>query len=293
LITGASSGIGAAFARIFAQHGHELVLLARRQARLDAVADAIAARGGERPHVIAIDLRGDGAAARVAALLAARDVEPEIVVNNAGFGLVGSAAELDREAQLAMIDLDIRVLTDLSLRFIEPMARHRGGLLNVASLAGFLPGPGMAVYFACKAYVLSFTQSLHRELAPSGIKVTALCPGPIRTEFFARAGVAADKLPRVFMRSAERAAREGYEGFMKGDRSSFRARSTRSRPPRRDSFRAPCCVRWRRRSARICRCCLPSRPDRSAVEGPVGPAAGQGLAPRCGPVVAAIERRMG
>jgi uncharacterized protein len=216
LITGASSGIGAAFARIFAQHGHELVLLARRQARLDAVADAIAARGGERPHVIAIDLGRDGAAPRVAALLVARDVEPEIVVNNAGFGLVGSAAELDREAQLAMIDLDIRVLTDLSLRFIEPMARHRGGLLNVASLAGFLPGPGMAVYFACKAYVLSFTQSLHRELAPSGIKVTALCPGPIRTEFFARAGVAADKLPRVFMRSAERAAREGYEGFMKG-----------------------------------------------------------------------------
>jgi short-subunit dehydrogenase len=216
LITGASSGIGAAFARVFAQHGHELVLVARRQARLDAVADAIAARGAERPQVLATDLGRDGAAARVAALLAARDLEPAIVVNNAGFGLLGSAAELDRERQLAMIDLDIRLLTELSLRFIEPMARHRGGLLNVASLAGFLPGPGMAVYFACKAYVLSFTQSLQRELAPSGIKVTAFCPGPIRTEFFARAGVAGDKLPRTFVRSPERAAREAYHGFMKG-----------------------------------------------------------------------------
>jgi len=190
--------------------------VARRQARLDAVADAIAARGAERPQVLATDLGRDGAAARVAALLAARDLEPAIVVNNAGFGLLGSAAELDRERQLAMIDLDIRLLTELSLRFIEPMARHRGGLLNVASLAGFLPGPGMAVYFACKAYVLSFTQSLHRELAPSGIKVTAFCPGPIRTEFFARAGVAGDKLPRTFVRSPERAAREAYHGFMKG-----------------------------------------------------------------------------
>jgi short-subunit dehydrogenase len=218
LITGASSGIGAAFARVFAQHGHELVLVARRRAQLDAVADAIAAGDRRRPHVLSLDLGRSGAAAEIAGELAKRQLEPAIVVNNAGFGLFGAAEDLDFERQLAMIDLNVRVLTDLSLRFVETMARHRGGLLNVASLASFFPGPRMAVYFACKAYVLSFTEALHRELAPSGVKVTAFCPGPLRTEFFARAGIAREGLPRMFTRSAERAARQGYHGFMKGQR---------------------------------------------------------------------------
>src|SRR6266567_6774692 len=215
LITGASSGIGAAFARVFAEHGHELVLVARRQAQLDGVADAIAAGDRRRPHVLSLDLGRGGAAAEIAGELARRDLEPAIVVNNAGFGLFGSAAELDLERQLAMIDLDIRVLTELSLRFIDTMARHRGGLLNVASLASFFPGPRMAVYFACKAYVLSFTEALHRELAPRGVKVTAFCPGPLRTEFFARAGIA-NRLPPMFTGSAERAVRTAYDGFMRG-----------------------------------------------------------------------------
>ncbi len=229
LITGASSGIGAAFARVFAEHGHELVLVARRQAQLDGVADAIAAGDRRRPHVLSLDLGRGGAAAEIAGELARRDLEPAIVVNNAGFGLFGSAAELDLERQLAMIDLDVRVLTELSLRFIDTMARHRGGLLNVASLASFFPGPRMAVYFACKAYVLSFTEALHRELAPRGVKVSAFCPGPLRTEFFAQAGVAGNRLPRMFMRSAERAARTAYDGFMQ-DRSWSRQqdRSRRS-----------------------------------------------------------------
>src|SRR6266487_4247270 len=129
LITGASSGIGAAFARVFAE------------AQLDGVADAIAAGDRRRPHVLSLDLGRGGAAAEIAGELARRDLEPAIVVNNAGFGLFGSAAELDLERQLAMIDLDVRVLTELSLRFIDTMARHRGGLLNVASLASFFPGP--------------------------------------------------------------------------------------------------------------------------------------------------------
>ncbi len=216
LITGASSGVGAAFARVFAQHGHELVLLARRQARLDAVADAIAAGDRRRPHVLSLDLGRSDAAAVIAYELAKRGLEPAIVVNNAGFGLFGFAAELDLQRQLAMIDLNVRLLTDLSLRFVETMARHRGGLLNVASLASFFPGPRMAVYFACKAYVLSLTEALHRELAPRGVKVTAFCPGPLRTEFFARAGVAEGGLPRMFTGSAERAVRTAYDGFMRG-----------------------------------------------------------------------------
>jgi uncharacterized protein len=216
LITGASSGIGAAFARVFAEHGHELVLVARRQAQLDAVADAIAAGDRRRPHVLSVDLGRGGAAAMIAYELAKRELEPAIVVNNAGFGLFGFAEALDLQRQLAMIDLNVRLLTDLSLRFVETMARHRGGLLNVASLASFFPGPRMAVYFACKAYVLSFTEALHRELAPRGVKVAAFCPGPLRTEFFTRAGIAKGGLPRMFTSSPERAARTAYDGFMRG-----------------------------------------------------------------------------
>ena len=107
--------------------------------------------------------------ARIAAELQAR-TRAEFVVNNAGFGLLGLAAELDRGEQLAMIDLNVRVLTDLSLRFVDSLARHRGGILNVASVASFLPGPGMAVYHATKAYVLSFSEALHRELGGQGVR---------------------------------------------------------------------------------------------------------------------------
>jgi short-subunit dehydrogenase len=142
LITGASAGIGASLAHVFAAHGHELVLIARREQRLVDLADAIAATGHQT-----------------------RDVEPEIVINNAGFGLVGDAASLDRAEQLSMIDVNVRTLTDLSLAFVDSLERRRGGILNVASIAGFLPGPGMAVYHATKAFVLSFSEALHSELA--------------------------------------------------------------------------------------------------------------------------------
>jgi short-subunit dehydrogenase len=117
-----------------------------------------------------------------------------------------------------MIDLNVRVLTDLSLRFVDSLERHRGGILNVASVASFMPGPDMAVYHATKAYVLSFSEALHRELEPRGIRVTALCPGPVETEFIAQAGVPEGTFPRFLMRSAERVAREGYDGLMRGQR---------------------------------------------------------------------------
>jgi len=115
-----------------------------------------------------------------------------------------------------MIDLNVKAVTDLSLRWIDSARRHGGGILNVASLAGFLPGPYMAVYYATKAYVLSFTESLHRELRSQGVRVTALCPGLVKTEFQQRAGMADDQLPAVLVRSAERVARDGYRGFMAG-----------------------------------------------------------------------------
>jgi uncharacterized protein len=217
LITGASAGIGAELARVFAEHGHELALVARREHRLVELADEIAGAGRPRPHVLRIDLEQPGAVTLLAAELIARDLEPANVVNNAGFGLVGQATRLDRSEQLAIIDLNVRALTELSLAFTDSVARHRGGILNVASLAAFLPGPGMAVYYASKAYVLSFTEALHHELKGRDVRVTALCPGPVATEFQARAGLRKENV-RILMLSARRVARIGYRGFMRGER---------------------------------------------------------------------------
>jgi len=218
LITGASAGIGEAFAHVFADHGHKLVLVARRVRELELVAGAIEAAGRPRPLVIAIDLTQKQATDSLARDILSHGLEPSIVVNNAGFGLRGLAAELDPGQQLEIIDLNARVLTDLSLRWIDSMQRHNGGLINISSVASFFPGPGMAVYYASKAYVLAFTEALHKELSPRGIKVTVVCPGPVATKFHARAGIAEARLPRLLVRSAQRVAREGYQAFMRGQR---------------------------------------------------------------------------
>jgi short-subunit dehydrogenase len=218
LVTGASAGIGAELARVFAAKGHEVALLARRALQLTTLADSIESAGHKRPHILAIDLARADASTRIDDEMRGRDLEPQYVVNNAGFGLLGRAAELDRGEQLAMIDLNVRVLTDLSLRFVDSLTRQRGGILNVASVASFLPGPGMAVYHATKAYVLSFSEALHQELTPQGVRVTALCPGPVVTEFQARAGIPESYFPRFLARSAERVARDGYNGLMRGQR---------------------------------------------------------------------------
>jgi uncharacterized protein len=217
LITGASAGIGAELARVFAGHGHELVLVARRESKLATLADEIAAAGAPRPTVLSMDLARRDAIPSLAAELAAHGLEPEIIVNNAGFGLVGRAARLSRDEQLAMIDLNVRAPTELSLSFVDSLARHRGGILNVASVAAFAPGPGMAVYYASKAYVLSLSEALHQEFGRRGIRVTALCPGPVPTEFQRRAGMR-DERSALLSLSAERVARIGYDGFMRGKR---------------------------------------------------------------------------
>lgn len=219
LITGASSGIGLALARVFARNGHALALVARRADRLNLFADEIAAKGGPRPVIIATDLTLNGAAQSIRDLLTASGVEPRYVVNNAGFGLVGIASTLNREEQLSMIDLNVRLLTELSLTFVDSMQRQKGGLLNVGSIAGFLPGPGSAVYYATKAFVLSFTEALHSELKPRGIKVTALCPGPVPTEFAARAGVVGELAPGKLTQTAESVAEAGYAGLMRNKRT--------------------------------------------------------------------------
>jgi short-subunit dehydrogenase len=216
LITGASSGIGVALARVFAREGHELALVARRKARLTALADEIEKTGAQRPLVIVADLAKTDAPAKIAQALSDANAEPQYVVNNAGFGLFAAAAEGDRNRQLAMIDVNMRALTALSLMFLPSLERHRGGVLNVGSMAGFLPGPGMAVYYASKSYVRSFTDSLHREWKKRGVHVTNLAPGPVPTEFGERAGVQFDAPSQLLTQSAKRVAEAGYRGLMQG-----------------------------------------------------------------------------
>ena len=219
LITGASAGIGFELARVFASKGHRVALVARRTDRLTTLADEIAASGGAVPIVITCDLEQPDAGDKIAVILAAEGVEVEYVVNNAGFGMFGQAIERDRAEQLGIIAVNIRTLTDLSLRFSDHLIRHRGGILNVSSIAAFLPGPGMAVYYASKAYVLSFSEALRGELAPRGVRVTALCPGPVPSEFQARAGFLPGFDSAILNVSASDVAQAGYRGLMANKRA--------------------------------------------------------------------------
>jgi short-subunit dehydrogenase len=219
LITGASSGIGAELARVFASKGHRVVLVARRADRLTQLAGEIAGGGGAAPIVIPCDLEQPDACDKIAAALVAEGVEVEYVVNNAGYGLFGYAIKLDRADQLGMIAVNIRALTDLSLRFSDQLIRHRGGILNVGSIAGFLPGPGMAVYYASKAFVLSFSEALRGELAPHGVRVTTLCPGPVPSEFQARAGFEPGFDSAILNVSPAGVALAGYRGLMANKRA--------------------------------------------------------------------------
>jgi short-subunit dehydrogenase len=219
LITGASAGIGADFARIFAKNGHRVALTARRADRLSALAGEITAAGGRPPILIPCDLEAHGGCDKIAAALADAGVEVEYLVNNAGFGLFGNAAELDRAEQLGIIDVNIRALADLSLRFSDQLIRNRGGLLNVGSIAGFLPGPGMAMYYASKAFVLSFTEALRVELGQHGVRVTVLCPGPVPTEFQTRAGFRPGFDSAVLNVSSADVAQQGYDGLMANKRA--------------------------------------------------------------------------
>jgi len=218
LITGASAGIGCELARIFARAGNRVALVARRAERLQALADEIVAAGGESPIVVACDLRNPDACAIIRAALAGQQVEVEYLVNNAGFGLFGEALALDHAEQLAMVDVNVRALTELCFCFADQVIAAKGGILNVASLAGFLPGPRMAVYYATKAYVLSFSEALHAELSPKGVRVTALCPGPVPTEFQGLAGIKPGVDSAVLNISAADVAQAGFNGLISGKR---------------------------------------------------------------------------
>lgn len=190
LVTGASAGLGEGFARALAAEGRDLILTARRADRLETLRATLDDRYGVNVHIFPADLADPAAPARLVAEIAAAGLQVDELINNAGYGLRGPVAELDADAQLGIVDVNCRALVALSRAVLPGMiARKSGGILNVASTAAFQPGPWMAVYYASKAFVLSFSEALHEEVKEHGVRVTALCPGPTHTEFAGRAGM--------------------------------------------------------------------------------------------------------
>lgn len=216
LITGASSGIGADLARLFARDGYDLVLVARSEGKLHELAKEL----GVTSTVIVADLAKPGAAQMIAGALVARSINIDVLVNNAGYGLTGPFVENDLRTEVEMIQVNCVAVTELTKLLLPGMvARKQGRIVNVASTAGFQPGPYMAVYYATKAYVLSFSEALADELRDTPVTVTALCPGPTATGFGSVAGMDETRL-FTMMRpmSSAKVAQLGYEGMKRGKR---------------------------------------------------------------------------
>ena len=220
LVTGASYGIGVDLAECFAKDGYDLVLSARSEAQLKDQAERIAKQHGVQAVPIAIDLGGHGAGHRLADEVRRRGIAVDVLVNNAGYGIAGSFNDSDETDQLGMIDLNVRALVELTHAFWPQMlARKRGGVLNVASTSAFEPGPLMAVYYASKAFVLSFSEALWREAQDTGVKVSCLCPGPTASRFRERAGTGKTRLTSLGTPMTSRSvAEEGYRGFQQNQR---------------------------------------------------------------------------
>jgi uncharacterized protein len=218
LVTGASGGIGAELARELARHGHDLVLAARSIAPMQALAEELAAAGATAT-VIAADLATPGAATLLADEIANRGLVVDVLVNNAGFGAAGRFDRLDAARLYEMLQVNVVALSELTRLFLPDMvARGHGRIMLVASVAGFQPGPGMAAYFASKAYVLNLGEALACELRGTGVTVTTLCPGATATGFFAVAGSESSLMARRFRRmmGAAEVARLGYRGLAAG-----------------------------------------------------------------------------
>jgi hypothetical protein len=217
LVTGASSGIGWELAKLFAADKSNLVLVARKREKLEELAAQVRRENRVEVRVLAEDLTDPKSPQAIFDALAADGVEVAVLVNNAGFGAVGSVADLALERQLDMIQVNVTALTRLTRLFLPSMIQSRGGgILNVGSTAGFQPGPYMAVYYATKAYVLSFTEALAEELLGTGVKVTCLAPGPTATGFAAVADIEKKLLFRLGTADAKTVAQAGYRGFRRG-----------------------------------------------------------------------------
>jgi len=217
LITGGSVGIGAALAEVFASHGHDLILVARKRDKLEARAKDIQQEFGVDVVCLPEDLTDPQGPRRLHQAVVDRGLDVHMLVNNAGVGLYGKFATTDLDAELKMIQLNSTSVVDLTKRFLPAMIERRSGrILNVASTAAFVPGPWMSIYYASKAFVLSFSLAIDFELKPHGITVTTLCPGPTESEFKVRAGSQRSRLFEAFVMDAPRVARVGYDGMMKG-----------------------------------------------------------------------------
>ena len=218
LITGASSGIGEAFARKLATQGHDLLLVARSEDKLIALCNELGRGQNIRAQYVAIDLSERDAPARLLAETVERNLEIDLLINNAGFGSMGDFAELDLELELKMIDLNVRSLVELTHRFLQSMREHkRGSIINVASTAGFQGVPFMATYAATKAFVLSFSEALWEENRSYGITVMALCPGVTETGFFVASRM--QKPPARFSQSSEDVVETALRGLKRGQSS--------------------------------------------------------------------------
>lgn len=215
LITGASAGIGLELARCFAADGSKLILVARRRDKLEALAENLRGEHDAKVRVMTHDLSQPQAPDQLFEQL--RDETVDVLVNNAGFGARGEFAQLDLQRQMDMVQVHVVALTRLARLFLPGMLeRNRGGIINVASTAAFQPGPYMAVYYATKAFVLSFSEAIAEEVRRSKVKISCLCPGPTVTEFGEVADMSDTKLFSTYSMTAEAVARASYEGFRKG-----------------------------------------------------------------------------
>jgi short-subunit dehydrogenase len=222
LVTGASSGIGEAIARGLAARGHSLTLTASREERLTELAAELSRDHGVRAGVIPCDLGLGAERERLAAEIAKLGLEVDVLVNNAGFGSNADFLASEHRRQVAMVELNCAAVVDLSGRFMAAMsARGAGAVINIASTAAFQPMPGSATYAASKAFVLSFSEALHQELKGTGVTMTAVCPGPVRTEFAEQAGIgdAEAKSPDFIWMSAEDLAEEALDAAEAGKRA--------------------------------------------------------------------------
>jgi uncharacterized protein len=219
LITGASSGLGREFARLFAADGHDVILVARRRDRLEELAAELTGRHGLNAQVSTVDLADRSAPRRIFEEVRGKGVEIDYLVNNAGFGGTGAFAESDPKRELEMIQVDVTALVELTGLFLPSMvSRRRGRILNIGSTAGFQPGPFMATYYASKAFVNSFTEAIAYELEGTGVTATLSCPGATATEFAGHAGNDKSLLFRLGAADSNRVASEAYRAMMAGQR---------------------------------------------------------------------------
>jgi uncharacterized protein len=219
LVTGASSGIGLELVKVLAHNGHDVVITARKTDALEALAGVVEGKYGISATVIPLDLALPNAPQALFNAVQEKKIDIDILVNNAGFGLGGPFAETEMTRELGIIQVNITALTHLTKLFLQPMLlRHSGRILNVASTAAFQPGPLMSVYYASKAYVVSFSEAIAEELRDTGVTVTTFCPGPTATNFAQEAGLRNSRLFNLGVASAEDAAQFAYKAMMSGKR---------------------------------------------------------------------------